>query len=41
MISAVLDNTYINGQILFVDGGEGMNLVGRNALEFGADSATC
>ncbi len=36
MIAAVLDNPFMTGQILFVDGGEGMNLVGRNALEFGA-----
>lgn len=34
-IAAILDNSFINGQVLFVDGGEGMNLVGRNALEFG------
>jgi pteridine reductase len=34
-IAGILDNSFINGQILFVDGGEGMNLVGRNALEFG------
>lgn len=37
-ISAILENGFINGQILFVDGGEGMNLVGRNALEFGSGS---
>jgi NAD(P)-dependent dehydrogenase (short-subunit alcohol dehydrogenase family) len=34
-IAAILENDFINGQIIFVDGGEAMNLVGRNALEFG------
>jgi 2-amino-4-hydroxy-6-hydroxymethyldihydropteridine diphosphokinase len=37
-VACLLENSFINGQILFVDGGEAMNVVGRNALEFGPAS---
>jgi pteridine reductase len=39
-IRHILANEFITGQILFVDGGEGMNAVGRNTGNFGPEAAT-
>ena len=38
-IGYILANEFITGQILFVDGGEGMNAVGRNTANFCSDGA--
>jgi pteridine reductase len=33
-IISLLDNTFINGQVLFVDGGESITHIGRNATQY-------
>jgi pteridine reductase len=38
-IRYILANEFITGQILFVDGGEGVNAVGRNTANFCSDGA--
>ena len=38
-IGCILANEFITGQILFVDGGEGMNAVGRNTANFRSSAA--
>lgn len=38
-VEALLQNDFITGQIVFVDGGESMNLVGRNLGSFAEDNA--